>query len=39
MLHSALPVAVLIAVAVLTAFRPVPAPAKARKCAGRKRGS
>jgi hypothetical protein len=37
MLQSALPIAVLIAVATLAAFRPAPAPAKARKCASRRR--
>jgi hypothetical protein len=37
MLHSALPLAVLIAVATLALFRPVQQPAKARKCTARRR--
>jgi hypothetical protein len=36
MLQSALPIAVLIAVAALTLFRPAPVPVKARKCASRR---
>jgi hypothetical protein len=36
MLQSALPIAVLIAVAALTSFRPAPAPAKVRPCASRR---
>jgi hypothetical protein len=36
MLQSALPLAVLIAVAVVTMLRPAPTPAKARKCASRR---
>jgi len=37
MLHSALPLAVLIAVATLALLRPVAQPAKSRKCAARRR--
>ena len=36
MLHSALPLAVLIAVATLAAFRPARQPARVRKCAARR---
>jgi hypothetical protein len=36
MLQSALPLAVLIAIAAVALFRPAPVPAKARKCASRR---